>query len=775
MPLAGATVSVRSADSTRKVIPVIANDSGVFQIDPGTLKDGFIDLSYAGFVTESIPWSLTHDGLDFRISLLPVFDEGTGAVVIGRRPAMELKGDTLTLNVASMPGGDNSSAAELLDQVPMAAKDPNGNLQIKGQQPRILIDDKPVELRADQLKDFLESLPGSMIERIEVLQNPGGEFAAEGSAVINIITNKSKTGITGRVNASVGSIGEQAAGVNLGYKTAKWNSLFSASYRQRQTQGYGNSTRDNFFADSTNQYLSSDSFSNTSTPINIRWQADFVPDKYNDWNFVLNYTNNSSNTNNDTRFEQWNRFDELWQLSTRRTESGSGSWVFSPQLNYGHKWRKNGASLKINLQYSIGENDNLQYFRQQFLDPKNQNIQYKSNAQRQSIDGRTTNFVGRANYNLPLIKKLWSLQAGATLNLSANPQAVETEVSNDINGNVWEVAPLLSASLRFKQDVVTARLGQNLTLKKQWRFYAQLQFEQTWFSAVPENGAGRSNTYSNWLPYLRLRKEWGKTWNSNLMYRQSIRRPTYNQLSPVVYINDPFNLRTGNPLLVPTTTDELEWNLQFNKGKSFVNNAFTYRSVADIIQPIRTLTDTGVTVTTYQNLASSRQYSYDFGWGISFSKQWRMNASGAYRYTTYPEEQREKFRFQNGYSVNASLQINWQPNLVWAASAGMSFNRYASPQGVARSNIGNRFALQYKFANRRWVASAVVNDPFTPQNQLFITTGTRFYAERFRTIRTRNYQLGIAWQFQKVSEKKPAAKPAHKLLQTGAKNQPLKQ
>lgn len=769
VPLSGATIMIKAKDSSSIVVPVIANDSGLFAIDAGLAKEGMLELSYTGFMTELIPWTIGEESLNFRVSMLPVFDPNETAVVVGRKAAMELKGDTLTLNVASMPGGENSSAAELIDQVPMASKDPNGNLQVKGQQPRVLIDDKPVELRADQLKDFLESLPGSMIERIEVLQNPGGEFASEGSAVINIVTNKSRAGFTGRLTTSVGSIGEQAFGANFGYKSGNWNSLLSVSYRNRNNFGDGYSKRDNFFADSSNQLLTTDTFDNRVQPVNIRWQTDYSPGKNVSWNLVVNYNSNQNRTNSATRFEQWNRYNDLWQLSERYANSLASSWVLNPQLNYSWKGKKSGASLRLNLQFSIGENTNEQVFTQQFLDPKTQDKTFVI-GQRQRIDGRTTNFVGRINHSLPVVKKVWTIHTGATVNLSQNPQLVITEVQDDNLTDDWLPAPLLSNDLRFRQDVITARVGNSINLNKQWRLYAQLQYEYTFFEAAPASGSKRENNYGNWLPYLRLRKEWNKIWNSNLIYRQTIRRPGYSQLSPIVYINDPLNLRTGNPLLSPTLTNELEWNVQYNKNKSFINNAITYRSIADIIQPIKLLTDTGVTVTTYQNLASSRQYSYDFGYGLSFNKQWRVNASGAIRYTTYPEEQRERFRFQNGYSANVSLQINWQPNLIWSASAGMSYNRFATPQGVARSNIGNRFAVQYKFANRKLIASAVVNDPFTPQNQLFITTGTRFYNERYRTIRSRNYQLGLAWQFQKVFERKKNANLGGKLLQEGVKN-----
>ena len=60
---------------------------------------------------------------------------------------------------------------------------------VRGKEPKILIDDKPVELNLQQLQDLLESMPGSSIEKIEVMTNPPPQYANEQGGVTLGIQN----------------------------------------------------------------------------------------------------------------------------------------------------------------------------------------------------------------------------------------------------------------------------------------------------------------------------------------------------------------------------------------------------------------------------------------------------------------------------------------------------------------------------------------------------------------------------------------------------------
>ena len=59
--------------------------------------------------------------------------------------------------------------------------------------------------RFTQLQDFLDALPGNLIEKIEVMTNPPPEYADQDGGVINIVTRKGKIGIGGRLSTYGGT------------------------------------------------------------------------------------------------------------------------------------------------------------------------------------------------------------------------------------------------------------------------------------------------------------------------------------------------------------------------------------------------------------------------------------------------------------------------------------------------------------------------------------------------------------------------------------------
>ena len=111
-----------------------------------------------------------------------------------------------------------SNAADLLATVPLVTKDGDGKILVKGKEPKILIDDKPVEMNLQQLQDFLESMPGSAIEKIEILTNPPPQYAMEEGGVINIVTKKNRVGQTARISFNAGSRGEKGGNLNYTYR-----------------------------------------------------------------------------------------------------------------------------------------------------------------------------------------------------------------------------------------------------------------------------------------------------------------------------------------------------------------------------------------------------------------------------------------------------------------------------------------------------------------------------------------------------------------------------
>ncbi len=90
----------------------------------------------------------------------------------------------------------------------------------------VLIDGRATYMSGQDLASYLKSLPGGVLDKIELMDSPPAKYDAAGSAVINIRLKKNKnTGLTGNLSSSY-SQGVKARTyqtLNLNYNRKKIN------------------------------------------------------------------------------------------------------------------------------------------------------------------------------------------------------------------------------------------------------------------------------------------------------------------------------------------------------------------------------------------------------------------------------------------------------------------------------------------------------------------------------------------------------------------------
>src|SRR5204862_395741 len=174
-----------------------------------------------------------------------------------------------------------ATTTELLKQTPLVNVDNDGKILLRGKEVKVLIDDKPVELDAKQLQDLLESMPGSMIDKIEVMTTPPPQYANERGGVINIVTKKGRVGMNARIGVSYGTRGEAGMTGNFSYRKNKFALNFNAGFGYNEYEGSSNSARQNLYTDSINFFnTNAANNSNTRRP-NVRLSVDYDLNKRN--------------------------------------------------------------------------------------------------------------------------------------------------------------------------------------------------------------------------------------------------------------------------------------------------------------------------------------------------------------------------------------------------------------------------------------------------------------------------------------------------------------
>ena len=323
-------------------------------------------------------------------------------VIVADRSLLQSKDGNVTFLAGDSPLAAGSNVSDLMTQVPLVNKDPDGKLTVRGKEPKILIDDKPVELNMQQLQELLESMPGSSIEKIEVMTNPPPQFAQE-SAVINIVTRKGRVGRTGRLALSGGTRGEWSASGQFTYRKDRLSLQINAGFNQNRFAGDGYSNRQNIYTDSTNQFNTVSDFLNRSKRPSARISLEYEWHKKHSINLVLQYNDNRFQNENNTYFSNINRLGDQWRYSLRSVNASGSNFSLSQTTTY--TWRpKPGETLRLIFQTNGADNWNVRRFEQNFLFNDGtpigkDSIQYQDNF---------TNVLGwstRLNYDRMLVPK----------------------------------------------------------------------------------------------------------------------------------------------------------------------------------------------------------------------------------------------------------------------------------------------------------------------------------------------------------------------------------
>jgi len=755
----GASVQLSLMGSDKKTTRITDKD-GEFSFTDLAFGYYSLNISYVGYATLRIDSiNVRPERSDFNLAdirLTTKSKELETVVVYAEKPLIESKDGNITFNASESAVAAGSNAGELLNNVPLVSKDPNGKILVRGKEPKILIDDKPVELNLQQLQDLLESLPGSSIEKIEVMTNPPPQYANEQGGIINIVTRKGKVGMGGRISVSAGTRGEGSVNANFNYRKNKFAINIIAGAGFNRFNGFGNSERKNIYADSSNYFLTQNDFLNKSIRPNLRINIDYDISKTQIFNFTATYNQNDFNNRNTTEYTNINRFNDIYKLSERTISSEGDNYNPGINLTYTKKGKKAGEQFRIisGINFSLNKSDRL--FYQQFFNPDH-TPNGTDSTQEQITDSKNNGYNIRISYDKPLVEKKTFLSVGAAF-ISSNSHITVDAAYLKKPEKVFMPMDLLSNHFKFHQDVSNLRASVRQVLSEKFSVTAGVNAEQTSinFDLIKE-GKEVGNNYWNFLPFANINKIWNNNLNMTLSYRKTIRRPGINELNPTIEFSDPYNIRFGNYQLNPSLAHNLDLVIGKTKPKYFINFGLGYNKVEDIFAQIRTLLGDGKTQITWENISHRKEYEVSTWNGFTINKKLRVNVSASYTYNRYSDYDKTFRKYRDGGSFTTTLNGNYSLKDIWNFTGNFTSNRFANPQGSVNWNLSMNVGVQKKFFNKKFIVTLNFIDPFRNQVTTTNTYGTNFIVNSSSTTQTRNYRLTLAYNFTKTS-KKPVTK-----------------
>ena len=760
-----ATVTIkRIADSVFTKTAVTVKD-GAFLFEHLPFGYYSLSVSFSGYTSlrlDSI--YLRQERFDFDLNDVKLHKKTTEmeeVVIYAEKPLIESKDGKITFNAGESALSAGANTTELLKQTPLVNVDNDGKVQVRGKDVKILIDDKPVELNAKQLQDLLESMPGSMIEKIEVMTTPPPQYANERGGVINIVTKKGKVGKSARLNINYGTRGEAGISGNISYRKKKIALNINGGFGYNEFEGNSYSSRQNIYTDSTNYFNTIGNSNNDNRRPNFRFNGDYELNKRNSLNFTAQYNSNNAGSNNATEYKNINRFYQVYKLSNRYT--GTDTKSHNPNFNftYTYKGKNPKEVFKAISGANFNQNVNERDYYQQYLNP-DYTFTGIDSTQEQNTKVKNHTYSLRLSYDAP-VKTKWLLSFGANASRYASHNVLNTYYMKKPE-NVLVKYGLLSNDFRFHQNIYAVRAGFRYDIQQDFYINAGVQQEHTntFFNFV-NNSNDYKNNYWIALPFVTVLKKWPDEFSITFSYKRTVQRPGLNELNPSVDYTDPYNTRFGNPYLQAYTADNFDFIVgQWNK-LFYINGSIGYNALQNIYSQLRTLQPDGKTTITWQNISGRKEYEANTWGGLTINKKSKANLSVGYTYNVYSRHDKLINKFRDGGSFFSTLNGSYQFSDVMNSNASFTFNRFANPQGTVRNTLSMNMGVQRKFFNKKFIVALNMIDPFRQQQNKNFTYGTNFNLESFSTTNTRNFRIALSYVFSKTPKKKPTtAKPPAK-------------
>jgi len=740
-PIEFATIMVGDKTTKEPITGTTTDLDGNFQFRTSA-TNFYLEISFIGFANKRIDEFTIQEGqINLGTVALSENSEMLDEVVVrAEKSSTEFKLDKRVFNVGKDLSTTGASALEVLNNVPSVNVDIEGAISLRGSQGvQILINGKPSVIASEQ-GNALGTVTADMIQQIEVITNPSAKYDAEGtSGIINIIIKKEeRKGINGSATINVGTPHNHSFGLSLNRRTEKFN-LFS-----QLGLGYREVPRDN---ESINQNLVN---GNTLLSQGREYRNELF------YNFILGADYNINKNNVITLSGSF-----AYEIEDQPSNT---EFIFQDALNGTEdRWSREETTEATNPKYQY----ELQY-KKQFEDDKDHTLLFSAIgnlfAKDQSSDFINTTIEGsnrngtqqtatdfgelrqtfKLDYTKPIAEK-WTVETGLQYVL----QHVDNDFSvSDFINNEWVANPNLTNVFEFDQNVF-GLYGTGAYEGDKWGLKVGLRVENTDLSTLlVTTDEGNKRNFTDFFPTLHTSYKISESFSLQAGYSRRIFRPRMWSLNPFFNIRNDFNIRTGNPNLLPEYTDSYEITSIYILGEVSMNFGVYHRYTTDVVERIATLED-NVRFTQPFNIGTNRSTGLEFNFKYSPSKKWSMNGDFNYNYFS-------RLGSYEGVSFDFSNSL-WSSKFTNKVKLPAQFEievtgQYRSPFQTVQSEIsGNIFAdlgIRKKIGKGRAIFSLSVRDIFASRFRESETTQPDFYLYNY-SIRGRFVTLGFSYGFGK--------------------------
>ena len=670
--------------------------------------------------------------------------------VVAVKPLIEIETDKIIFNVENDPTLKGQTAMEALKKLPFVTVDAEDNIQVKGSSNfLVLLNGKRTSIVAKNPSEALKSFPADLIKRIEVITEPSAKYDAEGTAgIINIITKKRVVGYNGNVYANYSTRGMNNGGASL---NIKWGKLGFSSYLGGSAYKYLNQITSSYtrvnttpgYRSALNQYSTSNSNGDWHWG-NLELAYDF--DTLHTLSVYMspNGGNSSSNSHQQTEIRDSNNLLIGSFYTDVESENQNPSYDFG--LDFGKRFKDNEDHEISFAAYREVSKDNSSYTSiQNYLSTPDRDI-FNTNK------SKNTEHTFELEYEKPFENE-GTLEMGTKMILrhlvSDYKMLQRTNSIEEYTENAGQ-----TNRLQYDQNVGSIYSVYVFPVKK-FRIKLGGRAEQTWINAsFNKDSLPIKSDYLNMIPTASISRKIKKMHTLRLNYSKRIQRPWMFYLNPYVNNQNPQSISFGNPNLLPEKTHSVSfsWNYFFKQNSLDISlsNSFT----DDVITSFTTLDSSGVSYTSYFNIAKSNTLGLNVSFhGMLFGKmQVWFGGSTSFVNITH---KLDPTRNRNGFNHRANGNFTWNFKHGFSTSlGGYVWQGAPTLQTVRPLNYNYNLAVRKSFLKKKLNVGLVANN-FLEQKQSLktISEDPTFYSESiWNNNLFRYYSVSVSYNFGKLRE-----------------------
>lgn len=747
-----ATVSVFSAIDSSLINGEVSDKKGQFTIKEIPEGSYFVKVNFIGYephYVDGVIISAEKSLFDLgEVTLVMASENLNEVTVVGRSDYVVNKIDRKAYNISKLAVAEGGSAEEVLQLIPSVQVDIDGNVSLRGSgNVTILVDGKPSGISGDNLASYLESLPANTLETIEVITNPSAKYDPDGMVgILNIITKKKKlTGVHGTISASTGLPASHNLSAMFNAKTGRWNFMVNAGFNYRGGYNKGTTFRESYFDGDTTVLTQNTDGERTGPGGMVRLSTDYSLSDKTTLSAGGSYNLRNFKMTEDIVTRNGYLGEDPFDIYSRDTERKMEFGMFRYNMGLKHQFDTEGHELVIDASQSRMTHEFSGTYAEMPLSIAMEPLNYISFRQNNSTQSDETTTTVQADYTLPL--KQNNAFEGGYKSIFRNDGSDFFSESYDSLSNQWMDDVFLINNFIAKEQIhaIYGVYKQNI---KKFGYQVGLRLEQAVLDAeLVTTNETFHNDYLSIFPTIHLNYILPKSQQLKASYSRRLDRPHHRILNPFADYSDPYNIRQGNPFLLPEYIDSYEVEYEKIWDKFSVGTTVYYKQINGMISSIKTV-EGDVSTTTYENLGTGINYGLELVFGGDLTKWWNFTwSSNGYR-TELIGEGKNSALSTEGFAFNTKLLTNFylpkKFNLQLSAD-------YRSPMVVAQGEISEvysvDFALSKKVMGDKGSISLRARDIFNTRAYSFVNEGVNFYQESYRKRQSQSIQLGFTYSF----------------------------